>query len=142
MAKITLHGNEININGEMPALGEQAPAFSLVNSELADVGLEDYSGKKKLLNIVPSLDTPICALSTKKFNDAAANRDDTVFLMISADLPFAMSRFCTAEGTENVVPLSMMRSRKFAKDYGVLIEDGHWRALQHVQLLLLMKMTM
>lgn len=124
MAKITLHGNEININGDMPAVGDQAPAFSLVNSELADVGLENYSGKKKLLNIVPSLDTPTCALSTKIFNDAAANAGDTVFLMISADLPFAMSRFCSAEKIENVISLSMMRSRKFAKDYGVLIEDG------------------
>ena len=124
MAKITLHGNEINTNGDLPAIGDQAPAFSLVNSELADVGLENYSGKKKLLNIVPSLDTPTCALSTKKFNDSAANRKDTVFLMVSGDLPFAMSRFCSAEGTDNVVPLSMMRSRKFAKDYGVLIEDG------------------
>lgn len=124
MAKITLHGNEINTNGELPAIGEQAPTFSLVNSELADVGLENYSGKKKLLNIVPSLDTPTCALSTKKFNDSAASRKDTVFLMVSGDLPFAMSRFCSAEGTENVISLSMMRSRKFAKDYGVLIEDG------------------
>lgn len=124
MAKITLHGNEISTNGELPVLGGQAPAFSLVNSELSDVGLEAYSGKKKLLNIVPSLDTPTCALSTKKFNDLAESRDDTVFLMISADLPFAMSRFCIEEGTENVVTLSMMRSRKFAKDYGVLIEDG------------------
>ena len=124
MAKITLHGNEISTNGELPALGGQAPAFSLVNSELSDVGLEAYSGKKKLLNIVPSLDTPTCALSTKKFNDLAESRDDTVFLMISADLPFAMSRFCIEEGTKNVVTLSMMRSRKFAKDYGVLIEDG------------------
>lgn len=124
MAKITLHGNEINTNGELPAVGDQAPAFSLVNSELSDVGLDSYKGKKKLLNIVPSLDTPICAISTKKFNDAAVSHPDTVFLMVSADLPFAMSRFCTAEGTENVISLSMMRSRKFAKDYGVLIEDG------------------
>ena len=124
MAKITMHGNEISTNGDLPAIGEQAPAFSLVNSELVDVGLENYGGKKKLLNIVPSLDTPTCALSTKKFNDSAASREDTVFLMVSADLPFAMSRFCSAEGTENVVSLSMMRSRKFAKDYGVLIEDG------------------
>ncbi len=124
MAKITLHGNEINTNGDLPVIGEQAPAFSLVNGELVDVGLEDFSGKKKVLNIVPSLDTPTCALSTKKFNDSAASREGTVFLMISADLPFAMSRFCSAEGTDNVVSLSMMRSRNFAKDYGVLIEDG------------------
>ncbi len=124
MANITLHGNDIITNGNLPAVGEPAPAFSLVNSELVDVGLENYSGKKKLLNIVPSLDTPTCALSTKNFNDSAASRKDTVFLMISGDLPFAMSRFCSEAGTKNVIPLSMMRSRKFAKDYGVLIENG------------------
>ncbi len=124
MAKITLHGNEINTNGDLPAIGADAPVFSLVDVDLDEVGLANYKGKKKVLNIVPSLDTPICAISTKKFNDAAVAHSDTVFLMISADLPFAMSRFCTAEGTENVISLSMMRSRKFAKDYGVLIEDG------------------
>ena len=124
MAKITLHGNDINTNGDLPPIGDQAPDFSLVDRELNEINLETYRGKKKLLNIVPSLDTPTCALSTKKFNDAAKTEENTVFLMISADLPFAMSRFCTAEGTDNVTPLSMMRSRQFAKDYGVLIEDG------------------
>lgn len=124
MAKITLHGNAINTNGELPAIGTQAPALALVSGELADVDLKDYRGKKKLLNIVPSLDTPTCALSTKKFNDQAKTKQDTVFLMISADLPFAMTRFCSAENTANVIPLSMMRSRQFARDYGVLIEDG------------------
>ncbi len=124
MAKITLEGNEINTSGDLPATGSSAPDFSLVTGELADVSLKDYAGKKKLLNIVPSLDTPVCATSTKKFNDAAKQDSDTVFLMISADLPFAMARFCGAEGTDNVVSLSMMRSRNFAKDYGVLIEDG------------------
>ena len=124
MATITLQGNEINTNGELPNIGDSAPDFSLANGELADVSLATYAGKKKLLNIVPSLDTPVCATSTKKFNDAAKEKSDAVFLMISADLPFAMSRFCGAEGTDNVVPLSMMRSRNFAKDYGVLIEDG------------------
>lgn len=124
MAKISMHGNEINTNGDLPALDIQAPDFLLVNSELEDVSLKNYSGKKKLLNIIPSLDTPVCALSTRKFNDSAQNMKDTVFLMISADLPFAMSRFCATEETKNVIPLSMMRSRKFARDYGVLIEDG------------------
>jgi thiol peroxidase len=124
MAKITLQGNEINTNGELPKVGDDAPAFSLVNAKLGDVSLSSYKGKKKLLNIVPSLDTDVCAISTKKFNDAAKEKSDAVFLMISADLPFAMSRFCKAEGTGNVKTLSMMRSRKFAKDYGVLIEDG------------------
>lgn len=124
MAKITLQGNEINTNGELPAVGSQAPAFKLVDAELGDKGLASFSGKKKLLNIVPSLDTPVCATSTKKFNDVAQSHLDAVMLVISADLPFAMGRFCTAEGTENVVALSMMRSKSFAKDYGVLITDG------------------
>jgi len=124
MAKITLGGNEFHTNGNLPAAGDGAPDFVLVDGDLNNVSLSDYSGKKKLLNIVPSLDTPTCATSTKKFNDHAAGRKDAVFLMISADLPFAMKRFCSAEGTDNVVPLAMMRGRKFAKDYGVLIEDG------------------
>ncbi|OGT74522.1 MAG: lipid hydroperoxide peroxidase [Gammaproteobacteria bacterium RIFCSPLOWO2_12_47_11] len=124
MAKITLHGNEFHTNADLPATGQQAPDFVLVDSELNNVTLETYKGKKKLLNIVPSLDTPVCATSTKKFNDAAKSKSGTVFLMVSADLPFAMKRFCSAEGADNVIPLSMMRSRNFAKDYGVLIEDG------------------
>lgn len=124
MAKITLQGKEINTNGNLPKVGDDAPDFSLVTEKLGDVSLGNYKGKKKLLNIVPSLDTDVCAISTKKFNDAAKEKSDSVFLMISADLPFAMSRFCKTEGTNNVTSLSMMRSRKFAKDYGVLIEDG------------------
>ena len=124
MATVTLKGTEIHTNGELPKAGDDAPDFNLVTGDLADVSLATYKGKKKLLNIVPSLDTPVCATSTKKFNDTAREKSDTVFLMIAADLPFAMSRFCKAEGTDNVVPLSMMRSRNFAKDYGVLIEDG------------------
>ncbi len=124
MATITLKGNEIHTSGELPAVGSQAPDFHLVDGELGDRHLSDYAGRKKLLNIVPSLDTPVCATSTKKFNDAAAGRDDVVMLVISADLPFAQVRFCGAEGVDKVIPLSMMRSRNFAKDYGVLIEDG------------------
>jgi len=124
MTTISLQGNETNTNGDVPKAGGDAPDFLLVDAKLGDVSLETYQGKKKLLNIVPSLDTEVCALSTKKFNDAAKEKSDAVFLMISADLPFAASRFCSAEGTDNVIALSMMRSRKFAKDYGVLIEDG------------------
>ncbi len=124
MATITLKGNEIHTNGELPKKGDKAPDFKLVDGDLNDVSLVTYRGRKKLLNIVPSLDTPVCATSTKKFNESARGRDDTVFLVISADLPFAMKRFCTAEGAGNVIPLAMMRSRNFAKDYGVLIEDG------------------
>jgi thiol peroxidase len=124
MAKITLQGNEINTNGDLPPVGSPAPDFRLTNSELQDVSLADFKGKKKLLNIVPSLDTPTCATSTRKFNEAAKGRDDVVMLIISADLPFAQSRFCTGEKLDNVIPLSMMRDKNFAKDYGVLIQDG------------------
>ncbi len=124
MASVTLQGNEFHTNGDLPAVGASAPDFHLVDGKLNDLHLADYSGKKKLLNIVPSLDTPTCAISTKKFNEHAKNHDDVVMLVISADLPFAMGRFCGAEGIENVVPLSMMRSRNFAKDYGVLMTDG------------------
>lgn len=124
MATITLKGSPINTNGDLPAVGSAAPAFHLTRSDLSDVTLADFKGKKKLLNIVPSLDTPVCATSTKKFNDHAKGNDDVVMLIISADLPFAQERFCTGEKLDNVVPLAMMRSRNFAKDYGVLITDG------------------
>ncbi|MCP4406219.1 MAG: thiol peroxidase [Gammaproteobacteria bacterium] len=124
MATITFKGNETHTNGELPTLGSIVPDFKLVDGALGDVVLGNYAGKKKLLNIVPSLDTSVCAISTKKFNDFAQQRDDVFVLVISADLPFAQARFCGAEGVDNVVTLSMMRSRNFAKDYGVLIQDG------------------
>ncbi|MEE8263135.1 MAG: thiol peroxidase [Gammaproteobacteria bacterium] len=124
MATITLQGNEVHTNGELPTIGSDAPDFVLVDGDLNELSLNSFKGKKKLLNIVPSLDTPVCATSTKKFNDAAMARQNMAFLIISADLPFAQKRFCTAEGVENVIALSMMRSRDFASDYGVLIEDG------------------
>ncbi|OOO00766.1 MAG: Thiol peroxidase [Chromatiales bacterium USCg_Taylor] len=124
MATITFKGASIHTNGNLPPVGSQAPDFTLVDGALNDVTLATYPGKKKLLNIFPSLDTPVCAASTKRFNDAVKGYGDVVFLMISADLPFAMTRFCKAEATTNVIPLSLMRSRAFARDYGVLIEDG------------------
>ncbi len=124
MAEITLEGNPIHTNGELPDVGAQAPDFSLTTGELGDVSLADYKGKKKLLNIVPSLDTGVCAESTRKFNQAMKDKDNAVALVISSDLPFAQGRFCSSEGIDNVIPLSMMRSRNFAKDYGVLITDG------------------
>jgi thioredoxin-dependent peroxiredoxin len=124
MAKITLRGTEFHTSGNVPTVGSTAPDFQLVDGKLANKTLADFTGKKKLLSIFPSMDTPVCALSTKKFNDHAKAHADTVMLMISADLPFAQGRFCTAEGTADVLPLSMMRSKKFAQDYGVLIEDG------------------
>lgn len=124
MAKITLQGNPINTNADLPAVGAAAPDFKLTNKDLEDKTLADFKGKKKVLNIVPSLDTPVCATSTKKFNESLGDRKDVVVLIISADLPFAMSRFCSAENTDKVTALSMMRSKNFAKDYGVLIQDG------------------
>ncbi|WP_455380717.1 thiol peroxidase [Acidihalobacter prosperus] len=124
MAEITLQGNSIHTNGDLPKADSQAPDFVLVNGDLEDVNLSSYAGKKKLLNIVPSLDTPVCATSTKKFNEFAKKNPDVVMLVISADLPFAQQRFCGDEGLSNVVPLSMMRNNSFAKDYGVMIEDG------------------
>ena len=124
MATITFKGASIHTNGNLPPVGSQAPDFTLVDGALNDVTLATYPGKKKLLNIFPSLDTPVCAASTKRFNDAVKGYGDVVFLMISTDLPFAMTRFCKAEATTNVIPLSLMRSRAFARDYGVLIEDG------------------
>ena len=124
MATITLNSDPIHTNGDLPAVGDAAPAFTLTDGELADKGLGDFAGKKKLLNIVPSLDTPVCAVSTGKFNEAAKANADLAVLIVSADLPFAMSRFCGEKGIENVTNLSMMRNRNFAKDYGVLIQDG------------------
>jgi thiol peroxidase len=124
MATITLQGNEIHTNGDLPAVGSKAPDFQLVDKDLNNVNLAEFIGKKKLINIVPSLDTPVCATSTKKFSDFATDRNDVVVLTVAADLPFAMSRFCTSENIQNVVTLSMMRNQNFANDYGVLIQDG------------------
>lgn len=120
---VTLGGTPIDVSGNFPKVGETAPDFKLVNKDLADVSLADFAGKKKILNIVPSLDTPVCAISTKKFNDAAVG--NTTVLIISADLPFAMSRFCDAESANNVVTLSTMRGgAEFMKAYGVAITSG------------------
>jgi thiol peroxidase len=124
MAEITLEGNVCHTNGDLPAVGSKAPDFTLVDSGLNDLSLADFAGKKKLISIVPSLDTGVCAESTRVFNKRFAGRDDAVALIVSADLPFAQSRFCSAEGLDNVKTLSMMRSDDFARDYGVLIEDG------------------
>ena len=123
MATITFLGKPVNTCGDLPAVGSQAPDFSLTSGKLTDVTLAKYSSKKKILNIVPSLDTPTCALSTRKFNEKAAGLDNTVVLIISADLPFAQGRFCEAEGLSDVIPLSTFRS-DFAETYGVEITDG------------------
>tara|TARA_Y100000748_G_scaffold294928_1_gene286127 strand:- start:175 stop:672 length:498 start_codon:yes stop_codon:yes gene_type:complete len=124
MTEITLQGNKINTNGDVPKVGSNAPDFILVNSDLNDVSLASYDGMNIILNIIPSLDTPVCQKSTKIFNEKASSLSDVVILAVSADLPFAMKRFCTTESIESVKPLSMMRSRNFAKDYGVLLVDG------------------
>ena len=124
MAEITLQGNKINTNGDVPKVGSAAPDFVLVDSDLNDISLSNYDGKNIILNIIPSLDTPVCQKSTKIFNEKASSLSDIVVLAVSADLPFAMKRFCSAESIESVKPMSMMRSRNFAKDYGVLLVDG------------------
>ncbi|NGX26830.1 MAG: Thiol peroxidase [Chlamydiae bacterium] len=124
MANITLKGNPIKTNGQLPLKGSEAPDFLLVDQELGEHSLKDYQGKRKLLSIVPSLDTSVCSTMAKKFNDAMKEHPEVVALVISADLPFAQKRFCNQENVENVITLSMMRNKDFAKDYGVLIEDG------------------
>lgn len=124
MANITFKGDPIQTSGELPALGSQAPDFTLTTTSLADVSLKDYAGKKKILSIVPSLDTGVCATSAKKFNEAISALDGVVALNISADLPFAAGRFCESNGLNNIVALSTFRSPEFAQVYGVKIVDG------------------
>jgi len=120
---VTLDGAPLTLYGTFPSVGQVAPEFTLVDKELKNVTLQSFAGKRKVLNIVPSLDTAVCATSTRRFNEAAGTLDNTVVLVISADLPFAMSRFCVAEGLENVIPLSLMRGRDFMRNYGVKIAD-------------------
>lgn len=124
MATTTLHGTPFNTNGNLPAVGSTAPDFVLVDADLADVGLDRFAGQRKVLNIVPSLDTPTCQASTRRFNEAASKLDNTVVLIVSADLPFAQKRFCETDGLDDVVPLALMRNKDFASDYGVLLVDG------------------
>jgi thiol peroxidase len=121
---VTLGGEPITLFGEFPKVGQTAPAFTLVDKDLKDISLKDFAGKRKVLNIVPSLDTAVCATSTRKFNEAADKLENTVVLVISADLPFAMARFCGAEGLNNVTTLSLMRGRDFMRNYGVKIADS------------------
>lgn len=121
---VNLAGNSIEVAGAFPAKGAVAPAFSLVGKDLADVTLASLAGKRKILNIFPSIDTPTCAMSVRKFNQSANDLKNTVVLCISADLPFAQSRFCGAEGLANVQTLSTMRGRDFLAAYGVAIMTG------------------
>ncbi|MFJ4157457.1 thiol peroxidase [Pseudomonas sp. NPDC089752] len=124
MAQVTLKGNPVQVKGELPKAGAQAPAFTLVAGNLADTSLKDFAGKRKVLNIFPSVDTPTCATSVRKFNAQASDLANTVVLCISADLPFAQARFCGAEGLENVQNLSTLRGGEFLESYGVAIADG------------------
>ncbi len=129
MARVTLGGNPITVAGNFPKKGDMAPDFTLTNKDLKDVSLKDFAGKRKLLNIVPSLDTPVCAKSTRIFNERAGGMANTAVLVISADLPFAMNRFCGAEGLTNVATLSTVRGREFHTQYGVDITDGPLKGL-------------
>ena len=124
MANITLKGTAIETIGTLPAKAAAAPEFTLVKTDLSEVTLADYKGKRVVLNIFPSIDTSVCAASVRHFNKTAGELADTVVLCISADLPFAHARFCEADGLKNVVPLSVFRSPAFGKDYGVTITTG------------------
>ncbi|ULB34570.1 MULTISPECIES: thiol peroxidase [Proteiniphilum] len=129
MANITFKGNPVHTTGDMPAIGISAPGFTLVKSDLTEAKLSDFRGKNVVLNIFPSLDTGVCAASVRRFNKEAASLDNTVVLGISADLPFAAGRFCSAEGIENVVTLSAFRDTAFGSDYGLLMTDGPLKGL-------------
>ena len=124
MSQITLKGNPIHTCGTLPAVGSQAADFVLTKTDFADVSLQNFAGKKIVLNIFPSIDTPVCATSVRRFNTEAVKLKNTVVLCVSVDLPFAHNRFCGAEGLQNVIPVSELRKRKFGEDYGVRIVDG------------------
>jgi thiol peroxidase len=122
--KITLRGNPVTVDGDLPAAGTKAPDFKLTSGALADVSLKDFAGKRKVMNIYPSIDTPTCATSTRKFNEAAGDLPNTVVLCVSGDLPFAAKRFCELEGLKNVAHLSTFRHPEFLKAWGVAMVDG------------------
>ncbi|HJE28619.1 MAG TPA: thiol peroxidase [Pseudomonas nitrititolerans] len=124
MTEVTLKGSPIEIAGDFPQVGQQAKPFRLVGTDLSDVELASFVGKRKVLNIFPSVDTPTCATSVRKFNAQANELANTVVVCISADLPFAQARFCGAEGLANVINLSTMRGSQFLRDYGVAITSG------------------
>lgn len=124
MAKITLKGNEINTSGNIPEIGSPAKDFVLTKTDLSDVGLKDFKGKKIVMNIFPSLDTSVCANSVRRFNEEASKLENTVVLCISRDLPFAHNRFCETEGLKDVISLSELRNLDFGEDYGLRIING------------------
>jgi thiol peroxidase len=129
MAQVTFKGDPIAIHGQLPPEGSPAPDFSLVSKELADVRLDDYKGKRVILNIFPSVDTPVCATSVRRFNQEASKMDNCVVLCVSMDLPFAHARFCGAEGLDDVVSLSDFRTGDFGRAYGVTIAEGPLKGL-------------
>jgi len=124
MADITLGGTPVKTSGTLPAVGSTAPDFRLTKEDLSDASLKTFAGKKKIVNIVPSLDTGVCATSARKFDHEVGALSDTVLLTVSNDLPFAMARFCKAEGLTNIISLSQLRDRSFGKDWGVAITSG------------------
>lgn len=126
---VTRAGKPISVIGQFPEAGDSAPPFSLVDKDLADVAVTHFTGKRKILNIFPSIDTPTCAMSVRQFNIKASTIENAVVLCISADLPFAQTRFCGAEGLENVITLSTMRHHDFLENYGVLISTGELAGL-------------
>ncbi len=123
MSTVTFRGEPIHVGGRFPRVGDIAPSFMLVDKDLNDVSLSQFAGRRKILNIVPSLDTSVCVESARKFNDATTSLPNTVVILISADLPFAQGRVCAMENLQNVVTLSTMRGRDFHKEYGVMITD-------------------
>lgn len=129
MTTVTLKGNPVTVNGSLPKKGDVAADFTLTGKDLADISLKGFAGKRKVLNIVPSLDTPTCQQSTRVFNEKASSMNNAVVLVISADLPFAMARFCGAEGLANVVTLSTFRAKDFHQKYGVDLAEGPLKGL-------------
>lgn len=129
MAQTKLGEQVVNTNGNLPSIGSQAPDFKLATLDLREVSLKDFAGKNIVMNIFPSVDTSTCAMSVREFNKRAASLQDTVVLCISRDLPFAMKRFCGAEGITNVVTLSDYRGKGFSQNYGVYLTDGAFEGL-------------
>ena len=129
MATVTFKGEPVELCGDLPKTGEQAPKFGGVKGDLTTVHLPDFLGKKVILNIFPSLDTPVCAASVRRFNKEASSLDNTVVLCVSKDLPFAQARFCAAEGLDNVVTLSVFRCHHFDERYGLTMTDGPLKGL-------------
>lgn len=129
MATVNLQGNAVQLDGEFPQVGQAAADFQLTAADLSDKSLADFAGKRKILNIFPSVDTPVCAQSIRIFNEKASGLDNTVVLCVSADLPFAQARFCGAEGLDNVANLSTFRSASFQQDYGVALAQGPMKGL-------------